>query len=134
MRKPTFWILTWSNTNQDVQLQKMARGLNFRIWKVEELNYLCRENKGADQLRGYHQADLLLCFRIYKMLLFSCRGSIIISCLFKLRSKVTVNKKFSTIKCPPKNFPAVILKFNQSGLSTENLCRSWSDCSSRSLG
>ena len=31
MRKPTFWFLTWSDTNQAVQLQKMARGLKFRI-------------------------------------------------------------------------------------------------------
>ena len=28
--------------------------------------YLCSENKGADQLRGYREADLHLCFRIYK--------------------------------------------------------------------
>ena len=33
-----------------VQAQKMARGLKFWIWKVEELYYLCSENKGADQL------------------------------------------------------------------------------------
>ena len=31
MRKQTFWYLTWSDTNQPVQLQKMARGLKFRI-------------------------------------------------------------------------------------------------------
>ena len=31
MRKPTFWFPTWSDTNQAVQLQKMARGLKFRI-------------------------------------------------------------------------------------------------------
>ena len=31
MRKPTFWFLTWSNTNQAAQRQKMARGLKFRI-------------------------------------------------------------------------------------------------------
>ena len=31
MRKPTLWFLTWSNINQAVQLQKMARGLEFRI-------------------------------------------------------------------------------------------------------
>ena len=31
MRKPTFWFLTWSYTNQTVQPQKMARGLKFRI-------------------------------------------------------------------------------------------------------
>ena len=31
MRKPTFWFLTWSDTNQSVQLQKIARCLKFRI-------------------------------------------------------------------------------------------------------
>ena len=31
MRKPTFWFPTWSDTNQAVQSQKMARGLKFRI-------------------------------------------------------------------------------------------------------
>ena len=31
MRKPTFWFPTWSDTNQAVQLQKMARDLKFRI-------------------------------------------------------------------------------------------------------
>ena len=30
MRKPMFWFSTWSDTNQDVQLPKMARGLKFR--------------------------------------------------------------------------------------------------------
>ena len=71
MRKPTFWFPTWSDTNWAVQLQKMARGLKLRIWKVEELYYLCSENKGADQLLGYREADLRLCFRICKILVFS---------------------------------------------------------------
>ena len=62
MRKPTFWFSTWSGTNHDVQLQKMARGLKFRIKNVEESFYLCSENKGADQLRGYREADLRLLF------------------------------------------------------------------------
>ena len=35
MRKPTFWFLTWSDTNQAVQPQKMARGLKFRFYKEE---------------------------------------------------------------------------------------------------
>ena len=47
MRKQTFWFLTWSDTNQAVQLKKMARGLKFRIEKVEGLYYLCSENKGV---------------------------------------------------------------------------------------
>ena len=35
MKKPTFWFPTLSDTNQAVQLQKMARDLKFRIHKVE---------------------------------------------------------------------------------------------------
>ena len=49
-RKPTFWFPTWSDTNQAVQLQMMARGLKFRKKEEEGLHYPCRENKGADQL------------------------------------------------------------------------------------
>ena len=71
MRKPTVLFPTRSDTNQAVQLQKMARGLKFRIHEVEGLYYPFSENKGADQLRGYREADLRLCFRICKMLVFS---------------------------------------------------------------
>ena len=58
MRKLVF------GTNRAVQPHKMARGLKFRITEVEGLYYLCSDNKGADQLRGYREADLRLCFRI----------------------------------------------------------------------
>ena len=44
----------------------MARCLKFQIQEAEGLYYLCSENKGADQLRGYREADLRLCFRICK--------------------------------------------------------------------
>ena len=64
LRKPMFWLPTWSDTNQAVQLQKMAKGLKFWIKKVEGLYYLCSENKSADQLCGYREPDLHLCFRI----------------------------------------------------------------------
>ena len=37
--------------------------------------YPCSENKGADQLRGYREADLRLCFRIGKNPVFSRCGS-----------------------------------------------------------
>ena len=77
VRKQTFWFSTRSDTNQAVQSQKMARGLKFRIWKKEGLYYLCSENEGADQLRGYREADLRPCFRICKMLVFSWRGSFV---------------------------------------------------------
>ena len=71
VRKPTFLVPTWSDTNRAVQSQKMARGLKFWIWKVEGSYYLCSENKGADPLRGYREADLHLCFRIYAKCWFS---------------------------------------------------------------
>ena len=42
------------------------------------MNYPCSENKDADQLRGYREADLRLCFRICKKPVFSRRGSYIL--------------------------------------------------------
>ena len=41
--------------------------------------YPCSENKGADQLRGYREADLCLCFRIGKYPVFSRCGSYTLS-------------------------------------------------------
>ena len=68
VRKPTFLFPTRSDTNRAVQRKKMDRALKFRIKKVEGFYYMypCSQNKGADQLRGYCEADLRLCFRIYK--------------------------------------------------------------------
>ena len=57
------------------RLHKMARGLKFRIQEVEGLYYLCSKNQGTDQLRGYCQADLRLCFHICKKTVFSRCGS-----------------------------------------------------------
>ena len=37
--------------------------------------YPSSENKGADQLRGYREADLRLCFRLCKLLDFPWGGS-----------------------------------------------------------
>ena len=73
VRKLTFLFPTRSDTNRAVQRKKMDRALKFRIEKVEGFYYMytCSENKSADQLRGYCEADLRLCFRICKMLVFS---------------------------------------------------------------
>ena len=68
MRKPKFGFPTRSDT-------KIARSLQFWILEKEGLYYLCSENKGADQLRGYRKdrkAGLHLCFRICRLLVFSC--------------------------------------------------------------
>ena len=39
--------------------------------------YPCSENKGADQLRCYREADLQLCFCICRLLVFSQGGSFV---------------------------------------------------------
>ena len=69
------WIPNRSDTNQSVQSQKQARSMKFWIYQVEELYYPCSENKGADQLRGYREADLRLCFRLCRLLVFPWGGS-----------------------------------------------------------
>ena len=56
-----------SDTNQRVQSQKQARSLKFRIYEKEGLYHPCSEKKDADQLRGYHEAGLCLCFHIIFM-------------------------------------------------------------------
>ena len=62
---------TRTDTNRAAQPQKIAKDLNFRIEEKERLYYTCSENKGAEQLSGYHEADLRLCFSICKMWLIS---------------------------------------------------------------
>ena len=75
MGKPTMWFPTGSDINQAVQSQKIAKSLKFRIWVEEELYCPSSENKGADQLRGYSEADLRLCFRLCRLLVFPWGGS-----------------------------------------------------------
>ena len=78
------WFPNRSDTNRPVQAQKQARSLKFFIYKVKELNYLCSENKGADQLRNYCEADLRLCFHLCRLFVFPCGGSFIseMNCIF----------------------------------------------------
>ena len=77
------WLPSRSDANRAVQAQKMAGDGKFWIKKVEELYYPCSENKGADQLRSYceadlrsyREADLRLYFRLGRLLVFPCGGS-----------------------------------------------------------
>ena len=69
------WFPNRSDTNQPVQLQKQARNLKFWSNVEEELYYPSSENKGADWLRGYREADLRLCFRLCSLLVFPWGGS-----------------------------------------------------------
>ena len=73
--KPTMWFSNRSDTNRPVQLQKQARSLMFWSLVEEALYYPNSENKGADQLRGYREADLRLCFHLCRLLVFPWGGS-----------------------------------------------------------
>ena len=73
--KPSMWFPTRSDTNRPVQAQKRDRNLKFQIYVEGELYYPSSENKGADQLRSYCEADLRLCFRLGRLLVFPCGGS-----------------------------------------------------------
>ena len=75
------WFPNRSDTNRPVQAQKRARSLKFRIYVEEELNYPSSENKDADQLRGYREADLRPCFRKCRLLVFRRGGSFVMSCI-----------------------------------------------------
>ena len=46
--------------------------------------YPSGENKGADQLRSYCEADLRLCFRLRRLLVFPWGGSNVIASYFYL--------------------------------------------------
>ena len=81
MRKPTIWVPTRSDTNRAVQSQKMVRGWKFWILKVEELYYLCSENKGAGQLTAKLICVLVFayadCWFSHEAALFFCEDFII---------------------------------------------------------
>ena len=77
--KPTMWFPNRSDTKRPVQSQKTATSLKFWMYVEERLYYPCSENKGADQLRSYCKADLRLCFRLCRLLVFPCGGSYISS-------------------------------------------------------
>ena len=57
--------------------------------------YPSSENKGADQLRGYREADLRLCFRLGKNPVFSRCGSIYIVGVYFLSQVVILNASFN---------------------------------------
>ena len=76
------WFPNRSDTDRPVQAHKRARSLKFRIQVEEELYYPSSENKGADQLRGYREADLRLCFRKCRLLVFPRGGSFV--CIYPL--------------------------------------------------
>ena len=70
LRKRTIWVPTRSDTNR-------AENSHRRWLEAGDFGipHPCIENKGADQLRSYCEADLRLCFRLCRLLVFQCGGS-----------------------------------------------------------
>ena len=53
--------------------------------------YPSSENKGADQLRSYCEADLRLCFRLGRLLVFPCGGS-------NIHVFLMISNRYSTLR------------------------------------
>ena len=68
MRKPVFGVSDLVRHKPGCAV--IEDGLKF-LYLGSRRIILCRENKGADQLRGYREVDLRLCFRICKKSVFS---------------------------------------------------------------
>ena len=66
VRKPVFGVSDQVRHKPGCTATEDGQRLEIWIWVVEGLYYLYSENKGADQLRGYREADLCLSFRICK--------------------------------------------------------------------
>ena len=68
-----------------------------------ELYHPCSKNKGADQLRSYCKADLRLCFRLCRLLVFPCGSSNYISML-EAKYKQSCFKQFALLVHAPQSF------------------------------
>ena len=75
MRKPVFRVSDQVRHKPDCTVTEDGYRLEISYLEQEGLFYLCSQNKDADQLRGYREADLRPCFHICKKLVFSQRGS-----------------------------------------------------------
>ena len=58
MRKPTYWFATWSDTNEAVQVQKMARGFNFGFRKKRDCTIYVAKSKALISFAGKSKTDL----------------------------------------------------------------------------
>ena len=60
------------STGKSVPSQFIKRQMSYRVGK----STICKsENKDTDQLRSHCEADLRLCFRLCRLLVFPCGGS-----------------------------------------------------------
>ena len=77
MRKPVFGVFDQVRHKPGCTIIEDGKRFEISDLGSKGLYYPCSENKGADQLRGYREADLRLCFRICKNPVFSDAAHII---------------------------------------------------------
>ena len=75
-----FCLYLWENQQRGFRPGATQTDLYKHRRCLEAGNFVFRkkrscENKGANQLRSYCEADLRLCFRICRLLVLSCGGS-----------------------------------------------------------
>ena len=88
--------------------------------------YLCSENKGADQLRSYCEADLRLCFRLCRMLVFPCGGSCVLYLFFFRHFEgffgcVKLHALLNGETCPIQDLEAMVR--NRTDLGQFSICK-----------
>ena len=110
------WFPNRSDTNRPVQLQKQAKSLKFCSLVEEELYHPSSENKGADQLRGYREADLRLCFRQCRLLVFPWGGSYVNQNILTLGDCLPLSRGYTRV------FWTLSLNSNKSKISFFRFC------------
>ena len=75
MKKPVFGVSDQVEHKSSCTASENSQRLKISDLGSKVIYYLCSENKDSDQLRGYREADLHLCFRICKKPVFSWRSS-----------------------------------------------------------
>ena len=70
VRKPAFGVSDLVRHKLNCSATENGKMLEILYLVSRGIYQLCNEEKGADQLRGYREADLRLCFRICKKPVF----------------------------------------------------------------
>ena len=141
MRKPIFWFRPGGT---QTRLYSYRRRLETLDLDSRDFNDLCSVNRGTDQLQGYREADLRLCFRIYAKCWFSHdTAKIIIFCekfhlnrsrnLLKFLSEIfspiwQISMRFcpkmsKSLQISPENDPC--LRYMQLGYRYVKMCSLW---------
>ena len=97
-----------------VRYKPDCTGTDKRLEILEEFYNLCSENKGADQLRSYCEADLRLCFRLCRCWFSHAAAQMIHATdfLFISCQRITCYCTEAKIIKPTSSFFFLLIQFN----------------------